>query len=352
MTLGDWWALLRRHRFAIDLQNSPRALFQTAFSASNSVNARIERWRCGRQIEAARVETPLFILGHYRSGTTHLHNLLALDPQFAAPNLYQVINPHTFLTTERLTAPVVDRVISRRRLQDEMAQGAGMPSEDELALCTMTGLSPYMGSCFPGDGVDYQRYMTFRGVPDEEVARWAHALTTLLKKLTVRFGRSLILKSPPHTARIRLLLGLFPDARFVNIHRQPYDVFRSTRHTMRVVQALYQFREAAIQDDPDQIVSVYTEMYDAYFEERDLIPEGRFYDVSYEDLEREPVAVAGSIYESLGLSGFAELRPRLESYLGTIVGYRKNRHEELPEPLRRRIAHDWGRSFDEWGYER
>ena len=42
MTFGDWWALLRRHRFAIDLQHLPRALVPTAVSASNSVNARIE----------------------------------------------------------------------------------------------------------------------------------------------------------------------------------------------------------------------------------------------------------------------------------------------------------------------
>ncbi len=125
MTLGDWWALLYRHRFAVDLQYLPRALVQTAASTSNSVNARIERGRFGRQIEAVKVQAPLFILGHYRSGTTHLHNLLALDPQFAAPNLFQVLNPHTFLTTERWAAPVANRVIARRRYQDEMAQGAG-----------------------------------------------------------------------------------------------------------------------------------------------------------------------------------------------------------------------------------
>ena len=110
---------------------------------------------------------PLFILGHYRSGTTHLHNLLALDPQFAAPTFFQVLNPHTFLTTERWAAPVADRLVVRRRYQDEMALGAGVPSEDEFALCTMTGLSPYMGWYFPGDGLsDYDRYLTFRGVPD------------------------------------------------------------------------------------------------------------------------------------------------------------------------------------------
>jgi hypothetical protein len=106
-----------------------------------------------------------------------------------------------------------------------------------------------------------------------------------------------------------------------------------------------------LQDGADGIISVYTEMYDAYFEQRALIPEGRLHDVSYEDLERQPVSVIGSIYESLGLSGFEEVRPRLESYLASIAGYRKNRHGDLPGELRRRIACEWGRSFNEWRYE-
>jgi len=352
MTLGIWWALLRRHRFAIDLKHLPRALVATSISASNSVNARIERGRFGRRIEAAHVEAPLFILGHYSSGTTHLHNLLALDPQFAAPTLFQVLSPHTFLSTERWAAPVVDHLVVRRRYQDEMASGAGMPSEDEFATCIMTGLSPYMGWCFPGDGADYDRFLTFRDAQESEIGRWKHAMTTFLKKLTLRYGRPLVLKSPPHTARIRQLLGLFPDARFVHIHREPYAVFRSTRHMIRAAQPLYTLREGPVQDGDDRIVSVYTEMYDAYFEQRALIPEGRLYDVSYEDLERQPVCVIGSIYESLGLSGFEDVRPRLEAYLASIAGYRKNRHGDLPEELRRRIAYEWGRSFNEWGYER
>ena len=299
-----------------------------------------------------QVQPPLFILGHYRSGTTHLHNLLALDPQFAAPTFFQALNPHTFLTTERWAAPVADRLVVRRRYQDEVALGAGVPTEDEIALGTMTGLSPYLGWYFPRGGSGYDRYLTFRGVPDEEVARWGLALTTFLKKLTLRYGRPLVLKSPPHTARIRLLLGLFPDARFVHIHRDPYDVFRSTRHMIRAVQPVFRLQEARLPDGDDRILGVYTEMYDAYFEERGLVPEGRLCEVGYEDLERDPVGVVGSVYESLGLAGFEGIRPRLEGYLGSIAGYRKNRLDDLPEPLRLRIAHEWGRSFDEWGYER
>jgi hypothetical protein len=352
MTFGDWWALLRRHHFAIDLKHLPRAVVTTSISACNSVSARIEWGWFGRRIEAAHVEAPLFILGHYSSGTTHLHNLLALDPQYAAPTVFQVLNPHTFLSTERWAAPLADRLIVKRRYQDEMALGAGMPSEDEFATCIMTGLSPYMGWCFPEDGAYYERFLTFRDAQPSEIGRWKHALATFLKKLTLRYGRPLMLKSPPHTARIRLLLELFPDARFLHIHRDPYAVFCSTRHMIRVGQPLQQLRDGPVQDGDDTIIAVYTEMYDAYFEERALIPEGRLADVSYEDLDRQPVCVIGSIYESLGLSGFEDLRPRLEGYLASIADYRKNRHGDLPAELRRRLACEWGRSFNEWGYER
>ena len=248
--------------------------------------------------------------------------------------------------------PVADRLIARRRSQDELAQGAGVPSEDEVALCTMTGLSPYMAWYFPRGGADYDRYLTFRDAPEGEVGRWKQALTMFLKKLTVRYGRRLVLTSPPHTARIRLLLGLFHDARFVHIRRDPYVVFSSTRHMIRAVHPLFRLQECPAPDGDDGIISVYGEMYNAYFEERGLLPEGRLCEVGFEDLERNPVGVVRAIYESLGLSGFEDLQPRLEDYLASIAGYRKNRHDELPEPLLRRIAHEWGRSFDEWGYER
>lgn len=352
MTFGVWWDLLRRHRFAIDPRHLPRALIQTATCGSNSVVAAMERWRFGGRVEAVRVEPPLFILGHYRSGTTHLHNLLALDPRLAAPTFFQVLNPHTFLSTERYAAPLLAKIVVKQRFQDEMALGVDMPSEDEFAICVMTGLSPYMGWCFPGDGAIYKRYLTFRSASEDEIQRWGRALTTLLKKLTLRHDRPLVLKSPPHTARIRLLLRLFPDARFVHIHRDPYAVFRPTKHLIRAVQPLYHLREGPLQDDDEEILSTYTEMYDAYFEERTLVPEGRLYDVAFDSLERDPIATVRSIYGALSLPGFDELQPRLESYLGTISAYRKNQHVDLPETLRQRIAGAWARSFDEWGYPR
>ena len=73
------------------------------------------------------VQAPLFVLGHYRSGTTHLHNLLALDPQFAAPTFFQVLNPLHLPDHRAMAAPLADRLVVRRRFQDEVALGAGVP---------------------------------------------------------------------------------------------------------------------------------------------------------------------------------------------------------------------------------
>jgi hypothetical protein len=102
----------------------------------------------------------------------------------------------------------------------------------------------------------------------------------------------------------------------------------------------------------DRIIAVYRTMYDAFFEECADIPPGRFCEVRYEDLIRAPIPQTEAIYEALGLPGVAAVRARLEPYLASIGGYQTNTHPGLAETLRRRITHEWQRSFEEWGYDR
>jgi hypothetical protein len=349
-TFSDWWRLLRRHRFAIDAPYWPRALNLTAASLANSSSAWLEGRVYGRRIEAVQVRPPLFILGHYRSGTTHLHNLLALDRQFGYPTLRQAIYPHTFLTAGAMLSPLMALLMTRRRPQDNMTQGVGSPAEDEFALCAATSLSPYMGWVFPRDAAEYDPYLTFRGASEAERARWKAALLHFLKKVTLAAGRPLLLKSPPHTARVRLLLELFPEARFVHIRRHPYAVFQSTRHLWRTGPPVWQLQRTDDRDTDARIIATYRAMYDAFFEERGLIPKGRFCEVGFEELEREPVRQVEAIYQALGLPGFVSVRPSLERYLHSIAGYRKNEYDEPPEPLRQRLSQEWRRAFEEWGY--
>jgi hypothetical protein len=350
MALGDWLRLLRERRFAIAPSSWPRALAISAQSLPTSLLRRYESWRYGSRLKEVTVESPLFVLGHWRQGTTHLHNLLAADRRFAFPNNYQACFPHTFLSSEAISARWIGFFMPRRRPMDNVAWDMESPQEDEFALCVATGMSPCMGWVFPAHRELYDRFLTLHEMTSDELEAWKAAFDLLLRKLTWKYGRPLVLKSPPHTGRIRLLIEMFPDARFVHVHRDPFAVFQSSRRTFLVNFEWQRLERPRLDDLDDWILRQYREMYDAFFAERDLIPAGRFHELRFEDLEKDPVGQLRATYEALGLPDFAVAAPAVETYVASLAGYRRNTFPELPGSLRQRIAQEWKPCFEAWGY--
>jgi hypothetical protein len=243
-------------------------------------------------------------------------------------------------------------MLPRSRPMDNVAIGMETPQEDEFALCVASLKSPCLGMfSFPRRADHYDRYLTFQDVPEREVEEWKSTFRWFLQKLTLRYRRPLLLKSPTHTARLRLLLELFPGARFVHIHRDPYAVFQSARHLYHRLWSIHLLQKPTVDLD-EQILRRYTRMHDAFFEQRGLIPEGQFHEIRFEDLERDPIGQLSVTYERLGLTGFESFLPRLQQRVDSLAGYRKNQFEELPAELRQRVASAWQRSFDTWGYPR
>lgn len=351
ITAGDWFKLLRENRFAVDPAYWHRAAFITLAGGMNSWFRNMEERQFHDRIAATTIQPPLFILGHWRSGTTHLHNLLARDNrQFAFANTYQVTNPHTFLTTEEANTRRFAWMVPKTRPMDGVELGFQTPQEDEFAPCLMSRRSLYLGTSFPRREDDYARYLTFEGVPQEEIDEWKAAFVWFLKKLTFKYQRPLVLKSPPHTARIRLLLEMFPDARFVHIHRHPYQVFQSCRHYYDTAVWFSYLQKPELGRIDDRIIARYNQVHDAFFAQRNLIPAGRFHEMSFDDLERTPMKAIGTLYDQLGLGGYDAFKPGLQRYVDSLSGYRKNRFTELESPVREKIANEWQRSFAEWNY--
>jgi hypothetical protein len=350
ITFAVWLRVLRDNRFSVDGPYWGRAAMTTLGSVANSAISAVENLRFGRRVAQTPIPPPLFVLGIWRSGTTHLHNLLAQDERFAFPNFYQTLYPHTFLSTEATSASVVGRFLPRTRPQDNMGFGIDQPQEDEFALCSLIGRSLLMSLAFPRGQRLYDRYLTLRGLSDAELAEWKAALTTFVRKLTFKYRRPLVLKSPGHTCRIRVLLEMFPGAKFVHIRRNPFDVFQSTRHTVLRLSPLWAMQRPDHRDLDDTILRQYREVYESYFEERDLIPAGRLHEVRFEDVEADPNRQMRGIYEALDLPDFGHVEPALRRYVDSLGGYRKNAFPELPSDLRRRIAGEWCRCFREWGY--
>jgi hypothetical protein len=349
MTISQWTGMLRQHRFGIDPPYWPRAAFVTGASLVTTLLRRYEDMVYRPKIRDVAVKPPLFILGHRRSGTTHLLNLLTIDEQFAYPNMFQALNPHTFLTTERFSKYV--RVLSpKTRIIDNMKLGFEVPFEDEFATCNSTLHSPYLSWAFPQYAHHYDRYLTFRDVPEEEIKQWQAGLVLFLKKLTWKYDRPLLLKSPPHTCRIKLLLELCPEARFVHIHRNPYNVFQSAQRQTLIMSRATRLQNATGESIDARIIEGYKQMYDVFFEERAYIPAGQFHEMCFEALEKDRVGQIQQLYQALDLPGFEVMQPSLQRYVDSLAGYQKNEYTELPTALRSQIAQAWRRSFEEWGY--
>jgi hypothetical protein len=274
-----------------------------------------------------------------------------VDQRFAYPNLYQVYFPRTFLSTELALSRAASFFLPRQRPQDNVKHNFQAPAEDEWATCITTRSSPYVSPAFRRHEDYYIRYWTFRGVAPGKIARWQAALVAFLKKLTWKYDRPLILKSPPHTGRIGLLLDLFPAARFIHIHRDPYAVIQSNIGGRLAVGPYMRLqRDYAVEAHERRILQYYKDVYDAFFDEQPRIPDGQFHELGYEDLVNDPLGEVRKVYEKLGLPSFEEVEPDLRKYLESVGTYRKNRHAELPPARRREIARSCRRSFEAWGY--
>jgi hypothetical protein len=233
---------------------------------------------------------------------------------------------------------------------DNVRLGMGEPHEDEFALGCMTGRSFILGLAFPRRATWYDRYLTFRGVAPSEVAEWKAALQWFVQKLSLAYGRPLVLKSPGHTCRIEMLLELFPEARFVHIYRDPYVVFQSTRHMMRKAWPWSCLQRPDESDLDDRIVRQYKEVFEVFFAERPLIPPGHLHEMRFEELEQDPIGQLQRLYEHLDLPDFASVEPVLRDYLRSLAGYQKNTFPELSAEVRERLAREWRDCFEAWGY--
>lgn len=349
ITLGDWLRVLWENRFVVHPRYWPRAANITGGSIINSLVRKWEDLRYGRRIRQTSVPSPLFVLGVWRSGTTHLHNLLAQDERFAFPNTYQVSYPHTFLSTEHLNSRFVAAVLPEKRPQDNVRLGVKEPQEDEFAQCSLTGLSFALAWAFPR-ALRYDRFLTFRDASPVEVRRWQSALYGFVQKLSFKYNKPLVLKSPGHMGRIRMLLQIFPDARFVHIHRHPSAVFQSSLHTTRKVQQWWALQRFERPDSEEFALRQYRELCDAYFEQRSLIDPSRFHELSYADLVQNPLGEMRQLYQRLALPNFAVVEPKMRQYLDSLAGYRKNAFPELPPPLRSRLFRECRQCYDAWGY--
>ncbi len=348
------WVRLNRAGGGIDPRYRWRAAQVTALSPFGAALRAAERFSWNRQAPSVAIpHPPIFILGHWRTGTTHLHNLMTCDPQFGFVSTFQVLVPESCLLPFNPLRPLIAWCAPARRHMDRMPLGLDLPQEEEFALCNLCGHSFYVGWYFPRRmGELFRKYVLFEGLSEPERAGWSETYLDVLKKASIRTnGRPLVLKNPVNNARIPALLELFPEAKFIHVCRDPYTVFKSTLNFHRATLDMIAFQKIPDSEIECNVLTFYRDMMSRYLQDRTLIPAGNLVEVRFEDLERDPIERMAAIYEALGLPRWDEARPHMARYLHTQAEYRKNSFPSSPADLEK-VEQHWGFALDAWGYRR
>lgn len=351
MRFRSWMNVLARNDFDVSFTKLHTASSITCISGLNSLLAGLDRLLYSKKVAKVDItQPPVFILGHWRAGTTFLHELLIRDPNHTFPNTYQCFVPHHFVFTESWLAPLTSLLIPRRRPMDNMAAGWKRPQEDEFALCSLGVPTPYLTMLFPKRGPADMEYLDLHDLSDQERAKWREELHGFFRRVTYRDPRRIIVKSPPHTARVRTLKELYPDAKFVHIVRDPYELFISTLGLWKSLNEVQRMQTLGDQAWLEEFVlSTLERMYAAFEADRELLGENQLVELKYEDLVQNPLQRMESLYSQLQLGDFSLVKPALENHLADVKNYRPNQYD-LPEEQRRVIRERWAGYIERYGY--
>ncbi len=293
---------------------------------------------------------PLYIHGFGRSGTTHLHNLLAQDPAFGFVSTFQAVAASLFLIGRGRLERLIERAMPATRPMDNMAVSMDLPQEEEVALANTSHLSWMHHLSFPHRAREYIGKYAAMQLSDAELVRWERTYLDVLRKATLASGgRRLVLKSPTNLGRTKVLLRLFPDAKFIHIVRNPYVVHQSMTHLYRRMIPVCQLHDVDFDAVDAAMRESYATMLRQYLEDRESIPSGNLAEVRFEDLERAPMAEMERLYTELALPGWVTARERMREYLGSLSGYRKNTYRIDPETIEI-VDREWGFAVEAWGY--
>lgn len=350
MRWGAWLALIFRHRLRIHPIRWPMAFLITLITPFNSIMGAVQSLVYGRKIRETQLTAPpVFIVGHWRSGTTYLHELMSLDDRFGSPTTYQCFAPMHFLLTEWFMARFMGWLIPKQRPMDNMAASWTAPQEDEFALLTLNAPTPYFRMAFPNAPPPHMELLDMQGVAPQDMQRFEQTLLGFARLITFRYGKRLLFKSPPHTGRLETLVRLFPGAKFIHITRDPYAIFSSTRKLWESLDDVQGLQRPRHEHLDEYIYECFRRMYGGFEDQRSRLDPGTVIDLRYEDLVQDPVARVQELYERLDLGDFEPVRAKLTEFVAGKQDYKTNQHQ-LPDDLKADLRQRWRGYFERYGY--
>ncbi len=277
-------------------------------------------------------EEPIFILGYYRSGTTHLHEVLLADKRFGYINFFQCLFPGGFFYTEKWLKPILNPIAKFLKIKHpahKIPFHFDLPAEEDVTLVA-SGFynASNWGQIFTKNFKRFFNKTVFlENISDKETKELKNEFHRLFVKAALKNkNKRMIFKSPPQMARIKLILDMYPHAKFIYIHRNPYDVFKSNQKLWESfkLHALHKFTQEKANEN---IVWSMNKCYDQYEKNKKLISQKNLVEIGFDELQNYPMETIEKIYTHLNIKNKETAFPHIKAYI-------EKKHKGSPPPYK------------------
>ena len=276
------------------------------------------------EIESIDIERPIIICGLPRSGTTHLHNLIAADPGLRSLPYWESLEPFPAPGEDdqarrdrcAVGLQMVDESMPYfKRMHDMTVEHAH--EEIQLLANDISGMLFETTYYIPSFAAHYKR--------TDQRPSYAYLKRTLQALQWLRGGSRWVLKSPQHLEQFPALYDTFPDATFVVTHRDPGEVTRSM-----VTMVAYGARMACEHPDPKAIGRYWLgraeDLLNGCLLDRDVLPADQSIDIRFADFMADEQGTLRAVYELAGRPYDDEVRAAMTSF---IAEHPRGRHGEV-----------------------
>ena len=262
---------------------------------------------------------PVFIIGFWRSGTTLLHNLMCLHPEASYTTTFQTVFPNLMLTQSFWLKPFTNHFLPVNRPYDKVRMDMDFPQEEEFGMMNLQSSTIYKFFLFP---LDFDRIIEqdlyTEKLPLAKLAIWKKKYASMIAKAEFNTGRSIYIgKNPCHITRIALLKQMYPDARFIFIHRDPYQVNESLYGFIHSIFPGVQLQKVPPDFTREKVVKLYKTIMNSYLHDRQLLPASDLIEIRMDEFIKDKTGCLREIYETFDLGDFDGVLPKIEKYLNS-----------------------------------
>lgn len=250
------------------------------------------------EIDDVVIDRPIIICGLPRTGTTHLHNMLAADPALRHMPYWESLEPFP-APGEQDPGPRRERCAAGldlihttmpefRRMHDMTVEHAH--EEIQLLANDISGMLFETTYHVPSFAQHYKSH--------DQSSSYAYLKRSLQAMQWLRGGTRWVLKSPQHLEQFPALYATFPDATFVVTHRDPVEV------TLSMTTMICYAARMASRPDPAKLARYWfdraADLLDGCLRHRDVLPAEQSIDVRFEDFMADEQGTLEAIYDRAG----------------------------------------------------